>query len=68
MSLYDFQESKRIDAGRFPFYALIMAACRQADDINTAKLKQAWPDVWDEMFARYNAPGGYLPGENEAAW
>jgi hypothetical protein len=45
------------------FKALIMAAMRKADSSNIAKLKHAWPDIWDELHARYNAVGGWLPGE-----
>ena len=46
-----------------PFYALIMAAMRKADNINRAKLRKEWPDVWNELDNRFNAPGGLLPGE-----
>ena len=46
-----------------PFYALIMAAMHCADTENTEKLRAAWPDVWNETFARYRAPGGVLDGE-----
>ena len=63
MSLYDYQQSEKISAENPPFYALIMAAMRQADDINGAFLKQAWPEVWTELRLRYNAPGGLLEGE-----
>lgn len=63
MSLYDYKKSQEIDAQQYPFYALIMAAMRQADSNNIEKLKEAWPDVWHELRTRYNAPGGFLPGE-----
>ena len=63
MSYHEYQESKRVGNLDAPFYALIMAAMRQADTSNTEKLKLAFPDVWDEMWERYNAPGGYLDGE-----
>jgi len=42
------------------FYALIMAAMRRADTDNLAKLKKAWPEVWQELHKRYNADGGVL--------
>jgi hypothetical protein len=67
MSLYDYKVSQSLDrkgccgAQDIPFYALIMAAMRKADDINTNLLRQCWPDVWDELQRRYNAPGGVLP-------
>lgn len=63
MSYYDYRRSQEIAAQDYPFYALIMAAMRQADTDNTVKLKMAWPEVWDELDKRYHAPGGILPGE-----
>lgn len=49
-----------------PFYALIMAAMRRADSMNAIALRAAFPEVWDELQARYNAPGGILPQEEQA--
>ena len=63
MSYYDYTVSKEIAARGFPFYALIMAAMRQADTDNSEKLAAAWPNVWRELVLRYNAPYGVLPGE-----
>jgi hypothetical protein len=63
MSRYDYQVSKHIAAQDYPFYALIMAAARKADTLNEAKLIEAFPDAVRELQARYNAPGGILPGE-----
>lgn len=63
MSYYYYEESKIIKRQNFPFYALIMAAMRQADTTNADLLRTAFPDVWDELDARYNAPGGLLPHE-----
>lgn len=63
MSLYDYQQSLYIEADNYPFYALIMAAIRQADTDNLEKLTEAFPDVVREFRARYYAPGGLLPGE-----
>ena len=63
MSLHAYRESQEIEGERRPFYALIMAAMRQADDKNTAKLRACWPEVYAELKARYWAPGGLLPGE-----
>lgn len=61
MSRFDYQASTELVG--VPFYALIMAAMRDADTSNTAKLRAAWPETWDELYARYHAPGGLLPGE-----
>jgi len=63
MNLYDYQVSQQISEGDPPFYALIMAAMRKADTFNMAKLQRAFPAVYAEVSARYNAPGGMLPGE-----
>lgn len=63
MSFFDYNVSKRISGEDFPFYALIMAAMRQADTLNLEKLQMMWPEVWHELHARYTAPGGYLPKE-----
>jgi hypothetical protein len=49
MSHYDHEQSKSIDAADYPFYALIMAAMRQADSRNRELLWQAFPDIWDEV-------------------
>lgn len=63
MSLFDYEASQRIEMEGYPFYALIMAAMRQADTNNVETLRAGWPRVWEELQARYNAPGGILPGE-----
>lgn len=60
MSLYDYQVSQDIDRHDLPFYALSMAAMRKADTNNWEKLRDAWPEVWHELDARYHAPGGAL--------
>ncbi len=66
MSHYDYEASWRIAADGWPFYALVMAAIRQADSDNLARLTWAFPAVAAELRARYNAPGGLLPGEETA--
>ena len=64
MSLHEYVSSREVVQMRhergWPFYALIMAAMREADSDNLRRLRAAWPQVWDELHARYNAPGGYL--------
>jgi len=45
------------------FNSLIMAAMRCADTDNLEMLKRCFPAQWEELHARYNAPGGLLPGE-----
>lgn len=61
--LYDYQRARELSLGDEPFYALIMAAMWRADSDNLAKLKAAWPDVWDELHARYHSPGARLADE-----
>jgi hypothetical protein len=61
MSLYDYRASLFISAEDYPFYALIMAAMRQADTANIERLKYAFPLTWAELERRYHAPGGELP-------
>lgn len=60
MSFYDYQYSKRLGGGDIPFYALIMAAMRRASSENKERLQAAFPDVWAELQARYQAPAGAL--------
>ena len=64
MSLHGYIESLKLAAEDYPFYALIMAAMRKADSDNTAKLRSVFPEVWDELQTRYNAPGGRIEGED----
>lgn len=64
VSLYDYEISKELSRSDPPFYALLMAAMRQADTDNTEKLKAAWPDVYAELSARYHAPGGKIPEDD----
>lgn len=63
MSLFDYKKSQDIDACDYPFYAIIMAAMLRADSINADKLRAAFPETFEELQARYNAPGGRLEGE-----
>ncbi len=64
MSAYDYHASRAILAADPPFYSLIMAAMAKADKVNAAKLRAAFPGVWSEAEARYNAPGGRLDGDD----
>lgn len=63
MSLFDYERSKYVAALDEPFHALIMAAMRQADTDNLAKLQFAFPETWRELIDRYNAPGGVLESD-----
>ena len=61
MSLYDYEESQRISAQDYQFYALLFAAMRKADSYNVERLQDAFPEEWAEFVRRYNAPAGVLP-------
>lgn len=63
MSHYDYRRSIQIAIRNEPFYALIMAAMRQADTKNLERLQEAFPGVYHELTGRIEAPGGVLPGE-----
>ena len=63
MSRHDYIESRVIAQQDHGFYALIMAAMRKADTVNSVRLRDAFPDTWTELEHRYNAPLGMLEGE-----
>lgn len=63
MSLYDYRSSLKILREDYLFYALIMAAMRRADTDNLNRLKIAFPDTWNELKERYNAPGGIIKSD-----
>jgi hypothetical protein len=63
MSLHGYRVALELHAHDKPFYALIMAAMLKADTQNTAKLRHAFPDTWEELQERYNSPGGLTAAE-----
>jgi len=63
MSVHEYRASTELAKHDVPFYALVMAAMRQADTDNANRLRAAFPATWQELQARYDAPGGLLPGE-----
>lgn len=60
MSYHDYIKGIELLLDDPPFYALIQAAMRKADTDNLEKLKKAFPEIWEELEARYHAPGGML--------
>lgn len=69
MSHYDYERSQELAKDENPFASLIMAAMRRADSTNLEALKVGFPEIWDELQERYNAPGGRLRGERlEVRW
>lgn len=65
MSFHEYDMSRKIQCEDYPFYALIMAAMRQADDHNIEILKQGFPAIWMELKMRYTSPAGRLSDEYE---
>jgi hypothetical protein len=65
VSWYDYQRAKELYVSDVPFYALIMAAMLKADSRNSALLGAVFGALQRELDARYNAPGGKLPGDDE---
>ncbi len=63
MSHHDYEQSKYISMQDWPFYAIIMAAMRQADTNNLELLRFGWPNTYNELQERYNAPGGLIGDE-----
>jgi hypothetical protein len=63
MSLMDYKLSLLVSREDPPFYALLFSAMRKADSANAVRLQIAFPEVWLELKARYDAPGGCLEGE-----
>jgi hypothetical protein len=47
------------------FEAWMFTAIRQADTKNTDIFRRCWPELWDEGYRRYHAPGGALPEDSE---
>ena len=68
MSRYDYLRSQEISAEHHPFYALIMAAMRQADTDNMDKLQDTFPETYRELQERYDGPEGYLLKELKEAY
>ncbi len=49
MSLHEYQQSQDIELENYPFYALIMAAIRQADTDNLNRLRYTFPEIYQEF-------------------
>lgn len=67
MSRHHYEASREMEMEVYkrdwPYYSIIMCAMRRADSTNLSKLRLMWPDVFADLEARYNAPGGILPGD-----
>jgi hypothetical protein len=63
MSLFDYLKALKFLEEDPPFYGLIMAAMIRADTRNTAILRNAFPEIDEELQRRYDALGGVLDGD-----
>jgi hypothetical protein len=67
MTYHHYMAGREIERFRhehgLPFYGMIQAAMRGADTDNLARLRAAFPEVYEDLKARYDAPGGVLPGD-----
>lgn len=70
MSLFDYEQSRKVSALDPTFSALVMALLRKADTDNAARIAALWPHLYAELRERYDSPGGLLPDErcNCTAW
>lgn len=66
MSYHEYAASLDIAVKDYPFYALIMAAMRQADSDNLARLQVVFPAIYVELQARYNSNVGPKMGMLES--
>lgn len=63
IGLFAYRESHRPELAAVPWHSLLCALMRGADSGNAARLREAFPDEWREMQARYDAPGGRIGAE-----
>lgn len=67
MSIEDYNSGQALELlclrKEISFYGVIQCAMRKADSNNLESLKMAFPKTWEDLQARYNAPGGVLPGD-----
>lgn len=67
MTREDYLLSQIISRNDPSFSALLMTLIRKADSDNRTIISRHWHAIYSEFWERYNAPGGYLPGEVVAA-
>lgn len=67
MAYRDYEASKKVELALMEINptdrGMIMGCMRRADNDTLEKLKSLFPDVWEELLARYHAPGGFLTDE-----
>lgn len=60
LTLDEYEQSKELFQKNYQFYALMATLMRQADTRNTELLRSNWPDIWESLQRRYNAPLGVV--------
>ena len=63
MTYYEYEVGKKLEKMELPFYGIIQGAMRRAaaeSDENLEMSKGCFPEVWNDLKKRYNAPGGKL--------
>jgi len=60
LTLHEYEQSKAISAKGYQFYALMAALMRDADTRNTELLRANWPDIYESLQRRYDAPMGVV--------
>lgn len=66
MTYHDYVVGKWLYERHPSLNGIIQAAMRKAadeSDDNLEKLKGCFPEVWDDLYKRYNAPGGKLEND-----
>lgn len=67
MSYYDYHKGIELESfcedHDIPFAAMIQVAMRRSGSDELDKLRVSFPEIWEDLRTRYNAPGGMLPGE-----
>jgi hypothetical protein len=67
VSRHDYLTSSTLENHGHTYTTLIMTAMRQAPDTQDLDLlRDAYPDIWAELMARFHHVSGYLPGEHGA--
>lgn len=57
LSVFDYQESLRIEIRGAPFYAVLAAAMRRADSENLERLRFMFPIIYTDLERWRNTPG-----------
>lgn len=67
MSRLDYETGRLIERLKheedLPFHGIVQGLMRLADTRNLLMLRMCWPEVWADLWARYDSPGGRLPDD-----